>query len=455
MSMKKEHKIFKIIAGIEKLYDVTKPFSLKEKFFGKKVSILEKINYVKKLDSTKIRNEVKYFNTKYLEDLLLDDFEADQELKMSDLRKFETKFDFLFEYFQHILRCVYFRLDNSGKRLLMHYSPIATYSRTWNMMTRSARGLVIDLEKREIVVHPYDKFHNFREVPETQEANLPDLPYEDAEKLDGSEGIMYTDVDGSIRIITKGGFDTDQGRFATEVLYSKYGHIMQNMNNMRALLEEKTFIFEILYADDDMNRIVVKYGSEPDLRLIGVRDLYSGETYTYSGVQNIAEALGFPSIKIETMTLDQMLLEKSKRTNFEGWVRRYSNGLYMKIKCDEYLDHHGARFGTSLKAVFNLIREEKWDDFIGSVPEEFREISNGMHKKIIDYAAMKEKNIWIAYHSIPLIHDQRTFAQYVNANIAQEYQGFMYTIRAGKELNYLKSITSWVKFRDRMEEDLK
>lgn len=444
--MNQNHPIIRSIDLIENIYKITRP-----NFIFREKSILEKRDYLKKYSLNKIRF---YTNKKklqhLLEEFLFDVIDSDTKILLSEMRG-SSYLEKLIRVFQHTLECVYFRLDESETRLLLHYSQIATYSRNWNKFTRMSRGIVLDMNSKKIIVHPYDKFFNLNEMFETQSENLPSINYEDAEKLDGSEGIMYVDTNGKIKIITKGGFSTEQGEFATKVLYSKYGKLLNGLENQwKEVLKDYTLIFEILYSNSDRNKIVVNYGNEPDLRIIGVRDLNTGELLSYSEVIQFSKTLGFPSIKLETMSLEKMLKEKSKRQNFEGWVRRYENGLYVKVKCDEYLELHSHRFGTSEKAVWHLLREDKWDDFISNVPEDFVPTSKSIHMKLIEFIEAEHSKIKELYNEIPEISDKKEFAMYVENNIEHNYKQFMYILRSNKEIDYLKTIISWSKFRDRM-----
>lgn len=450
-----KHTVIEVVESIEKVYEIIKPFKI-FKISTKKLDFIDKLNYIQnyELDNEhkmqKLTSGERAYLTHVISESLFGLMKTDKMVNLSEIWHPHLLSSKLFEYYKEMLNCVLFRLDTSKQRLLMHYSQYATYSREWNQFTRKTRGIVIDLKTKEIIVYPHDKFHNLNEVEETKMENLPDLPYEDAEKLDGSMGILYPEVDGGIRIITKGSFDSEQGEFATEVLRDKYSHSINHFTS--ELLKKYTFVFEIIYANDDMNRIVVDYGSEPDLRLIGVRDMETFEMLNYEQVAQWAKELGFPTVKIENMELSKMLEEKAVRTNYEGWVRRYSNGLYVKVKCDEYLEHHGAKYGSSEKAVWHLLRGDTWDDFIANVPIEFSPVAKMIHKKLTDFIQAKYQIIHKIYRTLPEIEDRKEFAQYVKDNVDKEYVAFMFQLKDGRELNYIHSLLSWAKFRDRMNE---
>lgn len=346
------------------------------------------------------------------------------------------------------IKNLYIRYNEEENRVLMHYSVIVTYSSDWNNLTRIARGIIVDLDTYEVVVHPYDKFFNYLEKQETQPEYLPDVPYEVAEKLDGSEGILYPlKNQDSVKVITKGGFATEQGEFATKLLWDKYPEQAKKIIKER-FFKDFTITFEILYSKDDPNRIVVAY-DEADLRIIGIRDLKTGEALSYSQVVSVAQYLGFPSTTVYDLTLEELLELREQRENFEGWVVRFDNGLYMKIKCAAYLDAHGARFGSSIKYVFNLLKDEKWDDFIANLKVEHRTVPEALHKGLVTFAAYHSKQIYDAYNDIPKFESQKEFALYVQKNVTKELAGYMFTIRSGAEINVFD--TTWPGFKKKFE----
>lgn len=442
----------KLLQSIEMVYDLMNQSYEKFSLFKRtdKVNFEEKLRYVKALTerdvtSLKVGIHKKIVLAKILEGILK---EVDSKFSGKPYVNAQSDLGSALSEFQSQLINLLIRYEESENRVLLHYSQFPTYSRDWNNTTRVSRGLVIDLDDYKVIVHPYNKFFNYFEAPETKEDNLPDLPYEVATKLDGSEGILYPAKDGSLRIITKGGFNTEQGAFATSILLSKYAKQAQEIQTRR-LFDNYTFTFEILYSKDDPNRIVVAY-DEADLRLIGVRDLRTGEELSYAKVIEMAKELGFAHTELEDLTLEEIMEAKKERENFEGWVVRFENGLYMKIKCENYLDLHGARFGSSIKSVWNLLREEKWDDFISSIPEEIKHVPEALHKKLIKFATKHTREIEHEFYSLPRsFESQKEFALYVQNNVEQYLRSYMFQLRAGKEINVFDN--TWLKFKTQFD----
>jgi len=88
---------------------------------------------------------------------------------------------------------------------IYNYTEHAQFSRTWNEVTLMCRGLILD-ENFNIVARPFPKFFNKEEL---SEGDIPNLPFDVFEKMDGSLGIMYW-VDGVPYIATRGSFESEQ-----------------------------------------------------------------------------------------------------------------------------------------------------------------------------------------------------------------------------------------------------
>lgn len=429
-----------VIKAVEAVYDIftTKPANFGEKFSFVRLLTLEdmkELDLPKAIELSKILYEINNeIDSKHFEKVHCNNF---NNLLLH------------FEEFQHQIKInVYAKYDEEENRVLFHYNPIPTYSDDWNNFTRVARGIVIDLDDYSIVAHPYNKFHNYGEKEHLLRQNLPICSYEVASKLDGSEGILYPlKGDNGLKIITKGGLNTEQGQFGTKLLWGKY------KNQAEAILKSKfykdyTLTFEILYAHDDANRIVVSY-DEPDLRLIGARDLKTGQEVSYNKVIEIAQLLGFPHTELHDISLDDIEQLRETMENFEGWVVRYETGLYMKIKCAAYLDAHGAKFGSSAKYVFNLLQEGKYDDFIATIAPDMQSVPNKFKDYLVGWATEFTNTIMSNYESIPHFEIQKDFALYVQANIEKEFQGFMFHLRLGREFDAFQLRWSQVKDRYR------
>jgi RNA ligase len=245
-----------------------------------------------------------------------------------------------------------------GDLRLYCYTKSCVYERAWTPITMMARGLVLDVAKREVVATPFLKFFNVGEHADND--NWPDLPFETYEKVDGSLIIIFHHAD-RWRCATKGSFRSEQAVKAQEWI-DRYPH-----NNLNV---GWTYLAEYVGPD---NRIVVHYpdntlvwlgaydeaGNEPDISCHKL--IFPWRTATSYHYDSVSDLIA----KTPTLPADQ-----------EGFVIRFSNGLRLKVKGDEYKRIHALisrctplamweamRDGTDLAAVRRDLPEEFWPDF--------------------------------------------------------------------------------------------
>ena len=167
----------------------------------------------------------------------------------------------LLRYLAIVLRTVtYLQKDNL---LLLKYSK-TIWNTGWHNLAKQCRGKVIDLDTRQAVVYPFNKFFNLNEVDETKiekvESLLDGADYISVtDKKDGS-AIIVTNHNGEVIINTNGEFENDQIKLAKKLFVDKYNYFYNNVP------EGYTFVFELIHPQ---NRIVLDYGNEQKLYLYG------------------------------------------------------------------------------------------------------------------------------------------------------------------------------------------
>jgi len=202
---------------------------------------------------------------------------------------------------------------------LYNYTAATQYEQVWNEATLACRGLILD-EQYNYVARPFSKFFN---LGERENEIIPNESFEVFEKMDGSLGILYW-VNDHPAIATRGSFESKQALKATELLHTKYGQSIKKLDRT------KTYLFEIIYPE---NRIVVNYGIEEKLCLLGIIDKATGEDQPLVNI-------GFPVVKQFDGVDDIQLLKSFEEDNREGYVIRFSNGFRLKVKFAEYLRIH-------------------------------------------------------------------------------------------------------------------
>ena len=209
---------------------------------------------------------------------------------------------------------------------IFKYSLDCVMERNWNKFTIIARGLILDLKNKEVLATPFIKFWNYDEIAKAQLFIEPEFTV--TEKMDGSLGIMFYYED-KFRFATAGSFISEQAGWAGQWAY----------NNMPLdkIAKTNTYLFEIIYHE---NKIVVNYDFE-GLVLLAVFDPY-GLEYDYEQVKWEASYMAIRhATQYDFKDMDS-ILDKAKTLNMnnEGYVIRFSNGMRLKIKGDEYVRVH-------------------------------------------------------------------------------------------------------------------
>ena len=290
--------------------------------------------------------------------------------------------------------------------LIYNYSRTTQFSGIWDDITLNCRGLVLDLEGN-VIAKPFPKFFNYEEHT-AENSKLPPIPnenFEVYEKMDGSLGIFFY-YGGEWHMATRGSFTSEQAIKGMEMM-KKY--------NFEKLHTDYTYLFEIIYNE---NRIVCNYNFE-DIVLLGIINTKTGnEVNLYNDsedirIKNIISNIGFRIVTLyKTWGEDWETLKKEISKDNEGYVIRFSGGMRMKIKGDEYVRLHRILTNFSTKDIWELLKNgEPLEPFLDRVPDEFdawvkevvRDLQTRYDSILNDYQTILF-NIW---HP-----DKKLFAEY-------------------------------------------
>jgi RNA ligase len=244
----------------------------------------------------------------------------------------------------------------------------------------ACRGLVLDNEGN-VIAKPFPKFFNYEEIKDDKYAHcegcrksgmincahpeecggwemrsvIPNEPFEVFEKMDGSLGIIFH-YEGEWHIATRGSFTSEQ---------SIKGKEMLDKLNKTALIPGYTYLVEIIYPE---NRIVVDYGDAEKLVVLGA---YNNETGKEVEVDEMVNE-GWDIVNKYDGVNDYTKLKKVISNDSEGYVIRFSGGMRMKIKGDEYVRLHRILTNFSNKDIWELLKNgEPLEPFLERVPDEF------------------------------------------------------------------------------------
>lgn len=274
---------------------------------------------------------------------------------------------------------------------IWNYSEKVQYENLWDEITLQTRGLVTD-NHGNVVARPFRKFFNMEENKHT-----PTNEFEVFEKMDGSLGIVFK-YNGEVIYATRGSFTSDQSVWMT-----KYG---KEYNYQDILVDGFTYLFEIIYPE---NRIVVDYGTDERLVLLGIVKTETGEELSYEDISFD----GWDIVKKYDGIRDYSDLKTKIKQNAEGFVIRFSNGDRMKIKGEEYLRLHKIMTNLSTTSVWDVLSNgQSIDTLLTDVPDEFYDKIKEYEKYLLDEYRKIELEYLDIFDSIKRLGTRKLFAQF-------------------------------------------
>ena len=295
--------------------------------------------------------------------------------------------------------------------MVMHYNTKSLYDGCWddfNGALRTCRGLVIDPYKQEMVLHPYDKFFNYGEKPETQ-------PNVIKEKIANASVVQVSDkMDGSLismrwysgEIVIANATTMSHG-FLNDERDSLYNNITDrasmlqivvkymkksgyDFNSMLQRYSNFTLMFEFIAPT---NTMVVDYISQhkEGLFLHGMRNMETNLCLPYSEVVEVAEANNLKHVDYYAgMSLDDVMLQKKnyKHNEKEGYVM-FIDGTFLKIKCDDYINYVAfANDCMSPNSVVKMYVEGTLDSVFDDLDWMRRAFITTIRKELDNYARL-------------------------------------------------------------------
>jgi RNA ligase len=275
---------------------------------------------------------------------------------------------------EHNCRQGLLRSDRTGDgRLAVYtYTDKCVFDRAWDDITLNSRGHIFDLETGECVAWAFPKFFNLGENPEVLPHVLPwNRPYEVTEKMDGWLGVLYRH-EGIYKVATRGSFTSEGATWATARIQDY---------NLTGLPDDVTLCFEIITPEQ---RIILDYGLERRLVILGAFDRHSGTEYPHSRVEQWSRTMGLPMVPLlPHLSLEDLLDRQKELEHFEGFVIRFYDDRRVKMKTRWYLNI--ARILTHLSpiSVWEVLENGKIPiEFLVQIPEELRPLAEGYKNTI-------------------------------------------------------------------------
>lgn len=298
---------------------------------------------------------------------------------------------------------------------IYNYSRECQFTQAWDEITLACRGLVLD-EEGNVIARPFKKFFNMEEMK-----SIPNESFEVFEKMDGSLGILFCYGFEWI-FATKGSFTSDQA--------IKFKEIFERDHDTLLLSGGNTYLFEIIYPE---NRIVVDYGNEEKVVLIGEIHTSSGEELDLE----FNKQLGFDVVKKYEGITDYKQLKSMIKDNQEGFIVRFKSGERMKIKGEEYVRLHRLLTNFSNVDIWKALKEDKDVSLLlEKVPDEFDAwVRNQITNFQTRHSTLKQ-SAFIVFELITLYNKlgtKKEFAMFVTENVKKELQGVMFALWDGNQ----------------------
>lgn len=305
-----------------------------------------------------------------------------------------------------LVECIkYVSAVQEGSLLILKYRPEVTFFDLWNEFYMETRGVVIDIDKMELVSCPYRKFFNLNEKPLTQINVILELINKAysvtiKNKEDGSM-ISCSKYNGNLIVSTPGSLNSSQALWAKAFIQKHYPALIES------LPEHLTFIFEAIYPE---NRIVVDYGQKEDLILTNIRNKKTGRLLEEKEVEYYASLFKLPIPQKETKGLME-LIEAAKNKNLypanskEGWVfviKTKDEDRLFKLKCDDYCEVHKIlSFAVSPKVIFQKIKSDTFDDFLSKVPDTCKPLTLKIANVVFNHIKKVQEEVQQLIDTIP------------------------------------------------------
>jgi len=273
---------------------------------------------------------------------------------------------------------------------IWNYSQTTQYEGKWDEVTLQCRGLVTDADGN-VIARPFKKFFNIEEGKHT-----PTSEFDVYEKMDGSLIIVFW-YDGGWVVASRGSFTSEQATAASKIFFDKLDH------NFSIGI---TYLFEFTA---NWNRIVVDYGDEDNLTLLGAIRTDDETEATYGQLEMVARGANCDVVKRYDGVKDYSTLKGIIKDNQEGFVVRFSNGDRMKIKGEEYLRLHKIMTEVSTKSIWEIL--SNGDDIeliLKDVPDEFFDkVKEYVSELMFQYKTLENEYLRI-YNTLSDLKDKRS-----------------------------------------------
>lgn len=284
--------------------------------------------------------------------------------------------------------------DETGRLASLKYDQ--TESPMNNPLVQQCRGTVVDVESRQVLAWPYDKFWNLGE------SRAAPVDWETArvlEKLDGSLMIMYWDPRTGMWRVASSGHPTAGGKFGTHESWTFHDAFWSLLYFNGSVpdrdLRDHTFMFELCAPE---NRVVVRH-KHPRLVLHGARDLTTGRERSLDWLQVVADRNGWQVVRSHPISSAEQCVTAARDLQpheSEGFVVVDHYFRRVKVKSPNYVAVHHMKGEFSRRRAVELWQTGETSELVAHFPE-FAEIIDDVHARL----DKSVRQIWTALTTDP------------------------------------------------------
>ncbi|MCX6715019.1 MAG: hypothetical protein NTX72_04345 [Candidatus Uhrbacteria bacterium] len=306
--------------------------------------------------------------------------------------------------------------------VMFNYTPTAhntlhAHPEGWTNALRMCRGIVFEMGTGKLIAHPFPKFFNLNEHPETVIDTLIEKlkTYRDdsysgwyaTRKMDGHLGIIF-EYHGKLHFTTRGTFGSPSAKLGTKLLRQCEREFDWKKNfdpNFTTLVE----------LVDPSTKVHVNYGAKSGFVLLGA---YNRETLVdasmiadYVGGSQLdnrawlpihasrlqmkmgADVYLCPAHANGSDNLNVLVASMKNRdvVNEEGWVIRLFDGTRVKVKYETYI---GLMVQKKLSPTYimNRVMAGNLEKMLNTLDEEVVPAANEMYGRIMRVVFMTGEN---------------------------------------------------------------
>ena len=234
-------------------------------------------------------------------------------------------------------------------------------------IVQECRGMVVDVERRRVLAHPYNKFWNYGE---TLAAPIDWATARVQDKLDGSLMILYFDAHRDVWCVASSGQPTAGGPFGdTEQTFAEaFWSTFRALDMRLPDNTEHCFMFEFCAAP---NRIIVRHDS-PRIVLHGSRHMPTGREWSTYELSETCRSLNWEQVAEFPLTTIEDCLHAAESLNpiaAEGFVVVDAAFNRIKIKSPRYVMLHHMKGEATPRRAIELWQTGETAEVLAHFPE--------------------------------------------------------------------------------------